>query len=203
MKTIDKINGGKIMTNLKKCMKKILAISLAALMLGGSVVTVLPEVAQSGILASAVDEGITDDGFGWQENEDGGVTITKYTGEGKNVVVPNEIDGKTVTEIGNNAFEFNSRLTSVTIESGVTSIGEFAFNNCTGLTNVSIPDSVTSIGEWAFSDCKGLTSVSIPDSVTSIGCSAFGGCTALTSISVSADNGYYSSDNGVLLDKLQ
>ena len=108
------------MTNLKKCMKKILAISLAALMLGGSVVTVLPEVAQSGILASAASEGTTAEGFVWEENEDGDVIITKYNGEGRDVVVPNEIDGKTVTEIGNDAFEFNSRLTSVTIESGVT-----------------------------------------------------------------------------------
>ncbi len=41
------------MKNLKKSIKKIMAISLAALMLGGSAVTVLPEVADSSISANA------------------------------------------------------------------------------------------------------------------------------------------------------
>jgi hypothetical protein len=70
--------------------------------------------------------------------------------------------------IGENAFNYCSELTSVTIPNSVTSIGENAFYKCSGLTSVTIPNSVTSIGESAFSNCSGLTSVTIPNSVTSI-----------------------------------
>ena len=38
----------------------------------------------------------------------------------------------------------------------VTSIGDWAFAGCTGLTSIEIPDSVTSIGEVAFSGCDSL-----------------------------------------------
>ena len=110
------------MKNLKKSMKKIMAISLAALMLGGSAGTVLPEVAQSGIVASAASEGTTTDGLKWIEDLDGSVTIKDYTGEGGDVVIPDKIKGKLVTKIG-----------------------EGTFFVCTGLTSVTIPDSVTSI----------------------------------------------------------
>jgi hypothetical protein len=59
-----------------------------------------------------------------------------------------------------------------TIPDSVTSIGDSAFYYCTKLTSVTIGNSVTSIGDYAFYYCR-LTSVTIPDSVTSIGDSAF------------------------------
>lgn len=67
----------------------------------------------------------------------------------------------------------NRTVEKVVIEHGVTSIGECAFYYCNKLTSVSIPNSVTSIGRDAFWDCEKLTSVSIPNSVTSIGGDAF------------------------------
>ena len=75
----------------------------------------------------------------------------------------------------------------------VTSIGEWAFTNCHGLTSITIPNSVTSIGEWAFTNCHGLTSIDIPNSVTSIGNFAFGACNGLTSIIVEEGNTVYDS----------
>ncbi len=85
-----------------------------------------------------------------------------------------------VTLIGDYAFYYCDKLTSITIPDSVTSIEKGAFWLCTGLTSIVIPDSVTEIGDSAFF-CSGLTSVTMSDSVTSIGDRAFG-CGGLTDI---------------------
>lgn len=106
-----------------------------------------------------------------------------------------------VTTIGYSAFS-GGRLVGVTIGDSVTTIGVFAFNYCTRLANVTIGDNVASIGYAAFYACTSLTSITIGDGVTTIGYSAFAGCYSLTSISVNAANTFYSSVNGVLLNKV-
>lgn len=112
-------------------------------------------------------------------NIDAKGTLTKYTGKGGDVVIP---DG--VTSIGSYAFEDCVGMTSITIPASVTGIGLWAFKNCTSLISIHIPDSVISIGDSAFSGCSNLTSIVIPDSVTSIGDSAFRGCSSLTCIPI-------------------
>ena len=89
-----------------------------------------------------------------------------------------------MTNIGNNAFDACTSLTSVEIPNSVTSIGIEAFRNCTLLTSVTIPNSVTSIGEAAFCGCYNLNSITIPNSVTNIGNNAFDACICLTSIEI-------------------
>ncbi len=130
--------------------------------------------------AKAATEGI----FTYEVDYDS-ATITNcdnaVTGE---VVIPSTLGGYPVTRIGEDAFEWCDKMTSITIPNSVTSIGSFAFSGCTGLTSITIPDSVTSIGGSAFSGCTGLTSITIPDSVTSIDWGAFANCTGLTSITI-------------------
>ena len=127
----------------------------------------------------------TYEGFTYTENGSG-ITIYGYTGDKTELVIPGEIDGKKVTDIGMNAFYKYSSLTSVTIPESVTSIGFAAFWGCSGLTSVIIPEGVTNIGVCAFLGCSGLTSVTIPESVTSIEGRAFWGCSGLTSITIPA-----------------
>ncbi len=61
------------------------------------------------------------------------------------IVIPDEVNGKSVTVIGSNAFR-----------------------GCESLTGIMIPDSVTLIEHEAFKDCKSLADITIPESVTSI-----------------------------------
>ena len=102
-----------------------------------------------------------------------------YSGNLVECIIPDS-----VTNIGENAFNDCSGLTSVTIGSSVTSIGNQGFYNCNGLTNVTIPESVTSIGNHAFGQCYNLTSVIIGSGVTSVGGGAFASCSSLTSCTI-------------------
>ena len=116
--------------------------------------------------------------FEYSVLDDGTVEITKYIGSAEKVEIPEKINGKSVTSIGNYAFEY-----------------------CENITSVTIPDSVTSIGFRVFSNCTSLTSITIPNSVTSISGEAFGNCTSLTAINVASENSNYVSVNGVLYNK--
>ncbi|MBO5559545.1 leucine-rich repeat protein [Ruminococcus sp.] len=134
---------------------------------------------------------------------DGTVRIMSYNGTDTELVIPDTIDGKSVTAIRNYAFSTTSTrksLTSVIIPNSVTSIGDYAFSECKNLTRVTIGKSVKSIGNCAFWYCS-LTSVTIPSSVTSISGEAFRGCSKLTTINVDNKNMSYASVNGVLYSK--
>lgn len=71
------------------------------------------------------------------------VTITKYTGTESTVILPSKISSWPVTKIGEDAFQDNTTITSVTIPASVTEIGANAFAGCTNLT------SVTYGGDWS------------------------------------------------------
>ena len=73
--------------------------------------------------------------------------------------------GKNVKTIGDGAFLYCSKLTSIEIPNGVTRIGVDAFNN-SGLTSVTIPASVETIGNQAFNFINSLESVTIADGDT-------------------------------------
>ena len=116
--------------------------------------------------------------------DDGTVQITDCETGAETVVIPDTIDGKSVTSIGESAFRNCTSVTSITMPNSVTSMGESAFRNCTSLTSIKIPNSVTSIGKYAFYGCASLTSITIPDGITSIGDSVFDNCSSLTSITI-------------------
>lgn len=112
-----------------------------------------------------------------------GWTITGYRGElPEKLVLPKQIDGKLVTEIGWEVFSRCTGLTSVTIPDSIAIISEGTFSGCTGLTSVTIPNSVTEIKENAFKDCTGLTRIILPDNLMQIKADAFSGCTGLTRV---------------------
>ena len=133
--------------------------------------------------------------------DDGTVEITDYNGSAKTVDIPEKINGKSVTSIGDCAFRYCTSLKSITIPNSVMEIGSSAFSGCSSLTSITILNSVTEIGVYAFKGCTSLTSITIPNSVTNIGDSTFWGCSSLTAIYVAVDNKNYTSVNGVLFNK--
>lgn len=61
-----------------------------------------------------------------KSNNDGTLTINKYNGNAKEIVIPSVIKGVKVTAIASGAFSGNE-LTSITVPDTVSAIGEYAF----------------------------------------------------------------------------
>lgn len=134
--------------------------------------------------------------------KNGGAIITNLEGEvSGDLIIPESIDGYTVTGIGDYAFQQGNFTGSLLLPNSITSIGICAFEGCDFTGSLIIPDSVTSIGSYAFNACKSfdgsltigrnvktigdaafascsgfIGSLTIPDSVTSIGKNAFNSC---------------------------
>lgn len=70
-------------------------------------------------------------------------TIKKYNGNDAVVNIPPTISSWPVTKIGEDAFQDNTTITSVTIPASVTEIGSNAFADCTNLTSVHYE------GDWS------------------------------------------------------
>ena len=105
----------------------------------------------SGGSSPSLDQIVSRTDYEYTQSENG-ITITRYTGNETAVVIPAEINGIPVKEIGDGAFKGCS-LSSVTLPSGIEKIGWFAFEGCTKLQEVYIPSSVLSIGHSAFNSC--------------------------------------------------
>ena len=120
------------------------------------------------------------------------VTIDRYLGTSQLPVIPDEINGKTVTKIGNRAFQqpngsyyTGMNITGIYISRSITEIGEFAFA-LSSLGQVYIPSCVQTIKRGAFQNCTSLTKVETQAAVT-IKKDAFKGCTALTNAKLHQD----------------
>ena len=110
---------------MNRVLKKFISILLAVLLIGGCTIQ------WNTIIASAEETGEikTYENFKYVVNGDE-VTITEYIGKDVIIIIPDEIEGKSVTSIGDYAFYACSSLTSISIPDGVTSIGNSAFCGC-------------------------------------------------------------------------
>ena len=118
------------------------------------------------------------------------VTITSYkcSNEKHALVIPDQLNGKTVVGISDQAFKANNDITSITIPATVTEIGDFVFAECAQVTEVTIPASVTSLGKYIFTNCTALETVTIESTkIEEIKEFSFYGCTALTEITIPAN----------------
>lgn len=100
----------------------------------------------------------------YEVKSNGSIAITNTVSSLKGVVkIPSTIDGKTVTEIGKDAFAAHPGITSVTIPSGVKEIGKDAFKDCSNLTTFSFANlrAKVRLGETFLQDTA-VTSVTLP-----------------------------------------
>lgn len=98
-------------------------------------------------------------------------TIKKYKGTATDVVIPEKINGKSVTTIGKQAFG-RKKLTSVVIPEGVETIGQGAFT-ANSLTTIKLPSTVKKIDELAFAANNNLGKVELNEGLEFIGQRAF------------------------------
>ena len=121
-------------------------------------------------------------GYTYLENQDGTVTLTGYTGSEAALAIPETIDGKTVSAIGDSCFAGLLCLKTVHVPEGVTRIGNYAFECCSLLRKVYLPASLKSIGDGAFSGCGSLILADMQEGVASIGTGAFLCCDSLVQL---------------------
>ena len=104
--------------------------------------------------------------------DDSSIAITDYYGFEDDLVIPSEIDGYVVSEIGYAAFN-GADFTSVTIPNTVTLIGDSAFSSCQNLESIIVPSSVMTINKGAFKYCSELSEITLPEHEIQISQDAF------------------------------
>lgn len=163
--------------------------------------------------------------YTYVELEDGTIEIRSYTGHRRYLTVPDTVDGKVVSSIGEEAFKGQTRLREVILPAQLKHIRRSAFEGCNNLAYIEIPDTVVSIGESAFFDnvrlsyvtfgnnsqltaveemafanCTGLARFELPASLTDMDGSAFFGATNLSELTVRRGNTAFVSKGGVLFN---
>ena len=149
--------------------------------------------------------------FTYSVLSDNTAQITGYSGTAANLIVPDKLDGYTVTEIGKLCFSGNITLVSLKLPDTVSRIGTKAFAYCTNLasinyplhlesagdyynggylfdgtriSSITVPEGVTELPSYVFQGAYMLTEVQLPTTLTSIGSSAFSGCSQLPALCI-------------------
>lgn len=111
------------------------------------------------------------------------ITVNKFIGNDTDVVIPDKIEGVTVSAIEASAFA-QTEIESVVVPESINAIPDTAFFACQKLHTVTLGESVEQIGKEAFKNCSALKSVNLPSGLMSIGSDAFYKCASLQKIKI-------------------
>lgn len=125
---------------------------------------------------------------------DGSLALVRWPRLARPAVVPDTVEGRTVTAIAATAFAASHLDESCFAQFGQSPISFSIF--CMrmgravttetldegGPTSVTLPDSITHIGPYAFYHCTNLTSITLPDAISALPAGVFGDCSRLTSV---------------------
>ncbi len=159
-------------------MKKVLILILCAVMMAAVLPGAGGNSAFSSVKAEDEQPEYTSGDYTYVILDDGSAEITGWRGPETELTIPETLNGRQVT-----------------------AIGDEAFFRCGSLSSVSVPDSVVSIGNTAFYDCDRLSSVSIGNGVREIGANPFWSCEKLTRIVVAPEHPTLATIDGVLFFK--
>lgn len=156
--------------------------------------------------ADEAEDEVSESEIEWSESDSGsayeyeetprGVKLLRFIDFDDEVVtIPNMVDGKRVTEVGNHAFKGCVGIEKIVISEGIEVLGNGVFMNCKELKEVVLPRTLKRIGTTDPTGCPkilgtmtklegtfeytALEEVVIPDSVKYIGEYAFSGCNRL------------------------
>ena len=87
------------------------------------------------------------------------IAIVSYTGEEKEVVIPDFINDKPVYSIDDSAFYANSKIEKVTLPKYTIRVGHQSFIGNANLKEVVLNDKLVDIGNWAFKGCPNLEKI--------------------------------------------
>ncbi len=116
-----------------------------------------------------------------------GLTITGIDGAvhlPDTIIIPDQINGINVTQIGIYAFQGRSGVKNIIFADRIKKIDSYAFENCIDLNGITLPKNLATIGNSAFKGCSNLRHVIIPANVANIYANAFANCTYLENVIV-------------------
>lgn len=143
--------------DLKKNGKRIIAVLLAlALAISLVCINVFAEEYTS-----------ADGQYTYTLDHDNRAVITDYSGSEKNLEIPYEIDGISVSQIANEAFEDNLNLESVKVPDSIWYIGCHAFSGCKNLATFEMSRGLKVLGSCFLYNTK-VTYVFIPKTLEKI-----------------------------------
>ncbi|MCI7805455.1 MAG: leucine-rich repeat domain-containing protein [Oscillospiraceae bacterium] len=122
--------------------------------------------------------------------------LEEYIGSDTKIEIPEEIDGYTVTGLGDYTFYLNDKITEVTISENLADFGYFPFYGCTSLTEFKVNDKneiYTTDSDGAIVGRDGLAIMAYPtgknpekytvaDGIVAINASTFAMCSNLKEI---------------------
>lgn len=138
--------------------------------------------------------------FNYEELSDGTLSIWFFEADEshKTIEIPEEIDGKKVSEIGDSLFEGNEDVEKVILPESITTILPDAFRFATSLKELEINGAVESVGVKAIYGCSELKTLKFPEGLKTLSSVSIAYCEKLADIYLPSTVESIESDNFTL-----
>ena len=125
--------------------------------------------------------------FKYDVYENNTAVISGYTGNDKDIVFPDTVDGYPVVGIGKIDFRSRFKSKKITVKTGSNTlfISGSSFDYCYGIKKVVLNEGLTVIFRSAFGFAESLTEINFPSTLEEIGDSAFYDCKKLMTLDLS------------------